>query len=256
MGIHCRTDIPSSVVPTLVSGDCSPDISFLLRYNALVIYLFTGTDEAKIRQKAFAWVTLARAKAPHAPYVRLSAKDTTRESLSEVAGTQGLFFTKTLVVLDAPWSEEGASQAVLDLLPELERTENPIAILAPKLKADVRKKLEKASHKVFTYEAKNTAPTRGFNSSLVNALGARNGEALWVEVLQAFRNKDSAEMLFGLLHWKVRDMYSKGSRMWSKDELRTLSRMLITKMHDTRTGEYSSEEALELFALSLPPRSR
>jgi hypothetical protein len=216
-----------------------------------VIYLFTGADQGKARAKAFAWVAAARAKAPEAPYLRLSPSETTPESLAEAAGSQGLFFSKTLVLIDDPFSESEAGALVLENLDMLAKSENPIAILAPKLLAPRQKKLEAKAEKVFSFEVKEKPPMRGFNAALVNALAAKDHTMLWKEITLALRQGDAPEMVHGLLHWKARDMMAKGNAKWGKDGARELSIALIELLSDSRTGDLPLAENLERFALSL-----
>lgn len=215
-----------------------------------MIYLFTGSDVEKVRQKAFQWVAAARAKAPDVAYVRLNADEITAESLDEAAGTQGLFFLKSLVLLDDPFAKAETAELVLAALPSLKDSDNAIAILAPKLLAARTKKLEAAAAKTFVIDAPKKAD-RGFNSSLVNALAARDGKALWKEIQKAYRQGDAPEMVHGLLHWKARDMMLKGGKGWTKEEARVLSRDLIELLSDSRGRDLPLKESLERFALSL-----
>jgi hypothetical protein len=216
-----------------------------------MIYLFHGSDTEKVRAKAFAWVAAARAKAPDAPYLRFSSDAITEEALDEAVQSQGLFFSKMLVLLDDPFSTAASTEVVLAKLPLLTASENPIAILAPKLKAAESKKLEAAAEKIFKLDATEKKPTRGFNSALVNALAAKNGNALWLELERAKRAGDVPEMLHGLLHWKARDLMQKGGRGWSTDEARELSLALIELLSDSRSGDLPLALQLERFALSL-----
>lgn len=216
-----------------------------------MIYLFTGSDTEKARAKAFAWVAAARKKAPEAPYLRLSAHEVNEGALAEAAGSQGLFFSKTLVLLDDPFSLTDAGELVMDRLEMLAASSNPVAILAPKLLAARAKKLAAKSEKVFETDVKGKAEARGFNSALVNALGAKDGKALWLELEKATRAGDAPEMLHGLLHWKARDLMAKGSPKWGKEGARALSLDLIELMSDARGGELPLKESLEKFALSL-----
>jgi len=215
-----------------------------------MIYLFTGTDTEKARQKAFQWVAAARAKAPDVAYVRMNADEISAASLDEAAGTQGLFFLKSLVLLDDPFARAETAELVLEALPKLKESDNAIAILAPKLIAARMKKVEVAAAKVFAFDAPKKQD-RGFNSALVNALAARDGKTLWKEVQKAYRQGDVPEMVHGLLHWKVRDMMQKGGRGWSKDEARVLSRELIELLSESRKGGPALGESLERWALSL-----
>lgn len=216
-----------------------------------MIYLFHGSDSAKARAKAFQWVAAARAKQPDAPYLRLSADAITEEALAEASASQGLFFSKTLVLLDDPFSLSESGELVMGSLDELAASQNPIAILAPKLLASRVKKIEAKAEKAFSFDEKVKKEARGFNSALVNALASKNGDALWTEIQKAYRKGDAPEMLHGLLHWKARDMMEKGSATWGKDGARELSRELIELLSDSRSGDLPLKENLERFALSL-----
>lgn len=217
----------------------------------LMIYLFHGTDEAKVRSKALAWISASRAKEPEAPYVRLSGDEIKRESLEQATQTQGLFFTKMLVLLDDPFSSTTASDVLMEMLDALVESSNPIAILAPKLLASRLKKLEGVAQKVYELQASEKKTSKGFNAPLVNALGARDGKTLWKELMRAQREGDVPEMLHGLLHWKARDMIKKGSRVWKPEEARRLSVELIELVSSARSGDLQLGMALERFALRL-----
>jgi hypothetical protein len=216
-----------------------------------MIYLFHGTNSSKIRTKAFQWVQATRAKVPDAAYLRIEAGDLTKESLSNALQVQGLFYTKTLVLLDDPFSETESGELVLEMLPELAASVNPVAILAPKLSAPRLKKIQLHAAKIFEESVTEKKPMRGFNSTLVNALGAKDGAALWKEIIKAERAGDVPEMIHGLLHWKARDMMQKGSRVWTPHEARNLSRQLIELLSDSRNDSLELPLALERFALSL-----
>jgi hypothetical protein len=216
-----------------------------------MIYLFTGTDAGKARAKAFAWVAAARAKAPEAAYQRLLPEQVTGSALADATASQGLFFAKTLTLIDDPFSLKETGDAVLEALPVLAASANPVAILAPKLLAAARKKIEGKAEKVFAADIAEKKAARGFNGALVNALGARDGKALWMEIVKAERLGDAPEMLHGLLHWKARDLMEKGSRAWAPEAARRLSRELIELLSDARGGGLDLGQAMERWALSL-----
>ncbi len=215
-----------------------------------MIYLFHGSDTFKARQKAFQWVEAARQKAPDAVYMRIAPEQVSDAMLREALTAQGLFYTRSLILLDDPFSLADSAEVVLGLLDELAASENPVAIVAPKLAAARAKKLEAVAAKVFTFE-EVVKPSRGFNSGLVNALGARDGALLWLELQKAYRAGDVPEMVHGLMHWKARDMMQKGNPKWGKDGARMLSRDLITLLSDSRSGDLPLKEALERFALGI-----
>jgi DNA polymerase III delta subunit len=219
-----------------------------------VIYLFHGSDVNKVRAKAFLWVAATHAKAPDAYYTRLDADATSAESLQEALMAQGLFFSKTLVLVDDPFSNTEAGEALLDSLEALAASPNAVAILAPKLLAARLKKIEPhapPAAKGIEVNPPEKKAVRGFNSGLVNALAEKNGPKLWQEIEKAYRLGDAPEMIHGLLHWKARDLMQKGSRTWRGNEARNLSRSLIELLSDSRSGDLSLNLALERFALSL-----
>ena len=215
-----------------------------------MIYLFHGTDIGKTRAKAFAWVAAARAKAPDAAYIRLQGGQITESALQDAISAQGLFFAKSLILLDDPFSDEDAGETVLSMLSTLAESENPVGILAPKLLAARAKKLEAAAAKVFKEDAVSKKD-RGFNSALVNALASKDGPTLWKEIIKAERLGDVPEVTHGLLHWKARDMMQKGNARWGKDGARELSLSLIELLADARSGDLPLGPSLEGFALSL-----
>lgn len=215
-----------------------------------MIYLFTGSDVNKVRAKAFQWVAATRAKAPDAYYARLTSDAISEPAVRDAISAQGLFFSKTLVVLDDPFATAESAEVVLELLKELSGSQNIIAIIAPKLLAARVKKIEAKAEKVFTIDGAAKL-ARGFNSSLVNALGSKDGATLWKEIVKAYRLGDAPEMVHGLLHWKARDMMQKGSRVWSSKDARKLSRDLILLVSDSRGRDLELGTALERFALGL-----
>lgn len=215
-----------------------------------MIYLFHGSDTAKIRAKAFAWVSAAQAKAPDAIYVRLDAETLSEEALLDALKAQGLFFSRSLILLDDPFAKAEHADLVLRHLEALASSENPVAILAPKLLAARAKKLEAHAAKVFKIDAAEKVK-RGFNAALVNALAARKGLELWKEIVKAEREGDVPEMIHGLLHWKVRQLMEKGGRGWTQEEARRMSVRLIEVVSESRSGDLHLAQALERFALKL-----
>jgi DNA polymerase III delta subunit len=229
-----------------------------------MIYLFYGTDVEKVRSKAFAWVAAARVKEPNLAYVRLAREELTDATLEDASLSGGLFVKRLLILIDDPFpvtratsEEEGeeievSSSVLEDYLDVLAASDNAIIILAPKLAAARAKKLVAKAKVEYKFDKAATREVaRGFNSGLVDALGARSREKLWLEVNRSLRAGDAPEMLHGLLHWKARDLMEKGSRAWSPQESRKLSLTLIELLQASRRGSGDLALSLERFALSV-----
>lgn len=227
---------------------------------SLVIYLFSGSDEARARARAFDWVAKARAKQPGLTYLRLGREDLSPGSLEEAASAGTLFAKRLLVLIDDPLpagrqvsrrgEEEREGPAgdslIEEWLPRLAASENAIVILAPGLASAKAKKLAAKAEKAYDFALRARREERGFNSGLVNALAAKDGARLWLELMRALRAGDAPEQLHGLLHWKARDLMQKG-----RPGSRALSLALIKLLMDCRRKGLDLSESLERFALSL-----
>ncbi|MFA7302414.1 MAG: hypothetical protein WC030_01580 [Candidatus Paceibacterota bacterium] len=232
-----------------------------------MIYLFYGSDVEKTRAKAFEWVAKARAKEPNLVYVRLAREELTPRVLEDAAHSGGLFVSRLLVLLDEPFApargvsdEEDATVEVGDAhslvegaLETLAASDNAIIILAPKLATPKAKRISAKAKVEYKFDLSVRAgqATRGFNSALVDAFGARSREKLWLEINRALALGDAPEILHGLLHWKVRDLMAKGSRVWKEQDARRVSLALIELLQNSRRGGLALDVALEKFALSL-----
>lgn len=215
------------------------------------MYLFTGSDSEKVRKQAFAFVEASRKKAPMAPYLRLSSEEINEDSLLGAIHTQGLFYDRSLVVLDNPFERAESAEVVLNHLELLEGAGNPVFIIAPKLLPARRKKIEGKASKVFAFDIRVKEDTRGFNSALVNALSEKDGKTLWMEIVKAMRLGDPPELIHGLLHFKARDLMEKGGRYIRKEEARALSVALIELVSAEGRDTLPLGVALERFALTL-----
>ncbi len=219
-----------------------------------MFYLFTGSDTERVRTKAFEWVAAAKAKEPSVVYRRLAREDLSLAVLEECAASGGLFVNRLLILLDDPFAkseDEESSSLVEDALELIEASNNVFVILAPKLHAAKVKKIGAKAKKMYTFDEWVAKEGRGFNSALVNALGERSRERLWLELTRALRAGDAPEMLHGLLHWKARDLMEKGARRWSPKEAHALSLTLLALLQESRRGGLPLSLALERFSLSL-----
>jgi len=206
-----------------------------------MIYLFHGSDVEKARAKAFEWVAKARSKEPNLAYVRLASEEITSATLEDSALSGGLFVKRLLILIDDPFQDESTSDLLEEHLDSLASSDNAVIILAPKLASAKVKKFSAKAEVEYKYDKPTVREdARGFNSALVNALGARSREKLWLEINRALRAGDAPLMLHGLLHWKARDMRD-----------RKLSLDLISLLQSSRRNGMDLSLSLEHFALSI-----
>ncbi len=205
-----------------------------------MIYLFHGSDIEKTRSKAFEWIAKARTKEPNLVYARFASEELTDATLEDAALSGGLFVKRLLILIDDPFQEENSADILDAHIDALATSDNAIIILSPKLLVSKAKKIIAKAKVEYKYDKLAQSESRGFNANLVNALGIRNREKLWLEINRALRTGDKPEMLHGLLHWKARDMRD-----------RQLSLSLISLLQSSRRSGLGLPLSLERFALSI-----
>jgi hypothetical protein len=206
-----------------------------------MIYFFHGSDNEKVRTKAFEWIAKARTKEPNLVYAHITHEELTHATLESAALSGGLFVKRLLILIDDPFQEESSSEILEEHLDSLAISDNAIIILAPKLIVAKAKKIIAKAKVEYKYDKPATRENaRGFNANLVNALANRSREKLWLEINRGLRAGDAPEMLHGLLHWKARDMRD-----------RHLSLSLISLLQSSRHNGIDLSISLERFALSI-----
>lgn len=220
-----------------------------------MMYIFTGTNERSVREHAFLWIATAQKKEPHLTYVRLGGEELDDATFELIIGSGALFVTRLLVLIDEPYATAVSASSCEMLnahLDELAHTNNAIVIIAPYRGNTNQKLLLEKATKVYIFDKKTTGTAeRKFNSALVNALGERNSEKLWLEIVRAYRAGDAPEMIHGLLHWKARELMKKSSRAWTSAQARSLSITLLSVLGNSRRTGSDLSLDIEQFALSL-----
>ncbi len=221
-----------------------------------MIYIFTGSDEQRARKQAFLWVAAVQKKEPNVTYVRVASEELNAGAFDLIIGAGALFVNRLLVLLDDPYAVASSFVAAGDKIDtyvdDLAHTSNVVVIIAPRLITASQKLLLEKATKVYVFDKKTSdVSTRGFNSALVNALGERNSEKLWLEIVRAYRAGDAPEMIHGLLHWKARELMKKRSRAWSPTSSRALSLTILELLGNARRTGSDLSLDIEQFALSL-----
>ena len=206
-----------------------------------MIYSFIGTDTAKVRAKANAWIDAGRVKDPSLTYVRITEDLFEEGIILENLGGQSLFAKRMLISLDGLCKSQ--EDFILKHLEALAASENVFALIEGKLLAKAKKEIEKHSAKVFSYDlpVKDNKP----NFAIWNAIDRGDGVTAWKEYQKDRKNGAEPEMLAGFIHSKLRKN-SVGDKSAARK-----SREFIDFYHEARRGEVDFEEGLELFLLKL-----
>ena len=117
--------------------------------------------------------------------------------------------------------------------------------------------LTKAGAEVIIVKKEAKEEKESFNIfALTYAFAARDKKKLWLLFMEALREGVVPEAMAGIMHWKVRDLYSKRSftgsgGVYTEGELRHLSSTLVSLYHDSHRGAGDLGLLLEQFILLL-----
>ena len=237
-----------------------------------MIYVLYGTDTGKSRNKLSNLISTLLSKKPDAMLVRANSENFEESFLEEHIESQGLFESKSIVVLDTVFENEIYKKSVLKKLKELQSSENIFIILEGKLDSKSLKKLEEYATKVQECALPKAKEDKFNIFELSDALGARNRKKLWVIYQEGKVHNISNEEMHGIAFWGTKNMilskkaktssesglspfvYRKASvsaKNYSENELTNMARTLVQMYHQARRGQVPLGIAFERFVLEL-----
>lgn len=236
-----------------------------------MLHLIYGNDRENIRAQFHAAREVMRGKCDDESLVREG--EVLDEFLSEVASSVGLFGEKTLFIFDNILDKKEEQELVTTHAPELGASPNYFLVCESAFDKKLAEGLE--GEGVNTQECVairgNTRPD--FNIFyLGDALGRRSKKELWSLYQEARNSGLDPEEICGTLFWAVKNLalmkdapigtlcglnpfVAKKTREfannYTREEIKNLSRTLITAYHEAHRGGEPMDIALERFALSI-----
>jgi DNA polymerase III delta subunit len=256
-----------------------------------MLYLLYGDNQELARVKSKELVSSLLKKKPDASFFKINDEQWNESLLDGYIGSQGLFESKYIVLLENLLENKEIKEVFLKKLREIKESENIFILRAGELDKVSLAKLEKNSAKVQKF---NTAPS--FSSSflpnkkeevklfaLADALGKRDKKSLWTLYCKAkqfspFLSHSQSgvpvedEQIHGILFWQIKNMilanesgdareaglnpfvFSKAkafAKNYSKDELKKMSNDLMHIYHEARRGLCELEGAVERWILAM-----
>jgi len=176
-----------------------------------MLYAYYGEDIDTARKKVQATVASMLAKNPDALYFRITSDNLQEYNFDELTGSQALFKSEYVVVLDTLFASKEDGEIVLNNLDKIAESAHPFFLLDGKLLAPVKKKLAKHAEKVHEFELKDKQKTESFNTfSLTDALGEKNVKKLWTLFREAKHSGASDEEIHGILFWMFKSLALAG----------------------------------------------
>lgn len=178
-----------------------------------------------------------------------SGTDLSKELLFEKTESVSLFGEKTIMVLDSPIKEGDLIFSVEDLQ-ILKESQTTFVFLEEKLLAmDLKKYKKFAEIENFTSpETKISSKVNVFG--IADAFSRRDKIGTWVLYRDAVTAGVSPEEISGIIFWKIKMMILNGNKIFSINELKSQSSLLVSLYHRAHRGEIDFIIGLEQFILS------
>jgi len=234
-----------------------------------MIYLFLGQYK-KASQKATSLVDALVKKQPDATVLKFNVENFDSRNIGDLIATQGLFFSKNIIVLSKIFDEDENKEAIVKSLAEIQASQNIFIFIEESLDKKSLEKFEKFSEKIQEVKSEEKKTAIPFNMfSLTDALGRRDKKNLWLLYREALKN-GAAEEVYGILWWQLKTLlivkqsknaadsglkpfvFSKATdflRNFKDDEIEKKSFDLVKIYHNSRRQSSELEISLEKWIL-------
>lgn len=160
-----------------------------------------------------------------------------------------LFGKNPIIILDNILNEGNLIFSDEDFV-SLKNSETTFIFKEEKMSALDQKKYKKFGD-IKIFESKNIVSNIKFNVfNIADAFAKRDKINTWILYQEAIANNVEPEAIAGVLFWKIKNMILSGSRVFSLDELKTQSSIIISLYHKAHRGELDFVISLEQFILS------
>ena len=234
-----------------------------------MIYLFLG--QYKIAsQKATGLVEALVKKQPDATVLKFNIENFDSRNISDLIATQGLFFSKNIIVLSKIFDEIENKEVVVKSLADIQTSQNIFIFIEESLDKKSLEKFEKFAEKIQEVKGEEKKAKVPFNMfSLTDALGRRDKKNLWLLYREALKN-GAAEEVYGILWWQLKTLlivkqaknaadsglkpfvFSKAAeflRNFKDDEVEKKAFDLVKIYHNSRRQSAELEIGLEKWVL-------
>lgn len=209
-----------------------------------MIYSLVGTDTLR-REKAYRELASLGPISVHIYSEQIAA-------LKPLVEARSLFGEKIVANLIQTMDVAGSRDVVVDLLGEMQTSENIFIIDEPLADTNRVKRLEKYSTK--TFDAREDKVESSTPFALCNAFARRDKKQAWLEWMK-LRDTDSAEAIQGALWWKMKtiweDTKSGKATKFSEKECELFASRIIRASLDAHRGEKDLKVELESIVLGV-----
>jgi len=233
-----------------------------------VFYLIYGKNRNKSTNKAISLVNGLVAKKPDASYIKVDEETFGEYFFEEVAGGQGLFENKSIVLSDNLWSLDLPSDEDIE---KIQKSENIFILIENGLSLDALKQLKSKAEKVI--DVGDEQKKEIFNIfSLSDAYSEKDKKKLWLLYRKSVEGFVEAEDVINIIFWQIKNLIlakknltsgalklspfviSKAkaySTKWEEKDLIKHSEELVKMIHNSRLGKVDLEVVFEKWILDM-----
>src|SRR3989344_3315071 len=213
-----------------------------------MLHFFSGTDRDTARGAMNAEIERT-AKKLQAEVLRVSDANTLEDLHAALQGP-GMFGVARILVLEGVCANEEMLPTMLETLPRLSRSNEPLFLYEEKPNADLRRKIEKYSETRVRHDAPGKAKDNTV-FALAGALAKGDRKTLWVGYQRALARGERVEAIHGILFLGAKKMLLSARK--NSVEYHRSSELvagLAELPHEARCRGFELEYALERFILS------
>ncbi len=238
-----------------------------------MLYIFYGTDNKKITDKARILVDSLRAKKPDASFVEINSDNWNSSIIEEHVGGQGLFSNKYIVYINRVGNEEEKVDKMIEMMGVMKESSNIFIISEGKAGVSLKKAFDKYGDKVVVFDEAEKVVKKEFNIfALADAIGNRDKFRAWSIYREAVASGLESESILGTIFWQLKSMVlardaktagdaglnpfvfskaKKGCSLYKVGELNKLLEQTIVLYHDGHRGLVDLELGIERLMLRL-----
>jgi hypothetical protein len=205
-----------------------------------MIYIFSGNDNKSKNseiKKLFG----------NKEFFSIKKEESVKEKIFEYSNTKSLFGDSPVVVVENFFDEKYSfsKKEILDL----QKSETVFIFIENSFSSANIKKYEEFAKIFFFEERKEKKIETNISFEIANAFGVKDKMKTWVLFNQAIEKGVEPEKISGILFWKIRSISEARQNIFSREEIKRNSSLLVSLYHDAHLGKKDFVIGLEQYLL-------
>lgn len=205
-----------------------------------MIYIFSGNDNksknAEIK-KLFG----------NKEFFSIKKEELVKEKIFEYSNIKSLFGDSPIIVVDNFFDEKYSfsKKEILDL----QKSETVFIFIENSFSSANIKKYEEFAKIFFFEERKEKKIETNISFEIANAFGVKDKIKAWILFNQAIEKGVEPEQISGILFWKIKSLSESRQNVFSREEIKRSSSLLVSLHHDAHLGKKDFVVGLEQYLL-------